>query len=204
MLNKLSIATGLLVSTLGLASAEAQFSNTHFDVTVLETDALVVATVESLTPAKDTPGFVRVSLSDVRTVWSRFESPVHAFLIQSELLPEQRVIRFGHGLRLTVGRRYVMFLRGGEDGQAPFVSTNVPIYRVVDGVVECSGGEVYAVGAFGLFCSTPERQAAAPMTEEHLAQVLQQRRSHARRRRPRRAAVEDSVLRRLFGNRAEQ
>ena len=180
----LGLSLGLIVTAVCPTPAAAQFSDTHFEVTLLETDALVIATVSSLRSDKS-EARVRVGLSEVRTVWSRYDEPIQAFDVVARMHEGSQTVRFGHHLRLDEGSRYIFLFRNEGAGYGPMVTTNVPVYLIRDdGTLACGGGEIYAIGAFGMFCSTAEQQFGRPLSEETFVRQVLERRRAATRHRP--------------------
>lgn len=187
---RLVLVSGILWSP---AVSSAQQDPTHLESVLLQTDAVIFADVVGLKPIPE-GGLVQVELASVNVVQNRWPDPPTSFRVVGELADDE--VEFGHHRRLTQGRRYLLFLRGGRWFSAPLIDFAVAIYPVAaDGTVLCAGGSVYGLGRTNLECSTPERQAGTPLVEQRLATLLQSARRRAVRHRPAEAAGEDASAR---------
>ncbi len=168
------------------------------DAVLLESDAIVIATVEKVGIARDDGEAVELTLSRARYVGGRWDSSTQARTIM-------RVRRARHNdtsVRPRVsepamreGGRYLLFLRGGRWGDAPLIGVAQSIYEIRENQVLCNGGEIYGVGEFGLLCSTREQQAAPALSEPALSDALGEALRVARLRRPAMASSNDRAHR---------
>ena len=169
------------------------------DMIVLESDAIVMATVEKLDVARDDSGAVEVSLSRVRHLGGRWrlEPENSIFRVRRHQYVNDSVRPTDDGMALRLGSRYLLFLRGGAWGSAPLLRSAQSIFEIRDDRILCNGGQIYGIGDYGLICSTPERQAAPPLTESILAEQLGEALRIARLRRPALASQSDREARTL-------
>jgi len=184
------------------AGAESLPSQT-LDVTLLKSDAIVFATIESLSQPNDDKDAVDIHLRDVRSVATRWPDALTTFRVRGRLMvnsdagadivdvPKRSTVDADAGndfvvVRnhlLTVGKRYLFLLRGGMWSDAPLLTSAPAIYLVTDGIVRCGSGNVYGLGTMGFVCDVESQASVPPVTEDQLFDALSRAISTARRRR---------------------
>lgn len=175
------------------AAVATMYPLTATDVILLRTDMVVFATVSAIKTAPDDAQASDVTLADVNPVAGRWNLRAGAPLaLRFRGTPAPRDLRVNRDLPpLVEGRRYVFFLQGGPWTEGPIIRFNPGIYEVREGTVRCPGGEVFALGEYGLICGTRERVAGAPMTESALADRVRAALAVARVRRSAEARLHD-------------
>ncbi|MCC7536074.1 MAG: hypothetical protein IT379_07670 [Deltaproteobacteria bacterium] len=168
------------------------------DMSLLQSDAIVFGTVNEVTPLP-TDGLIRLSLTDIRFVGGRWDvDPAGLeFNVSARLRPSGGVRPRRHEVELLPGHRYLLLFEGGAWRDAPLLHGSLAMLEVADDVTRCAGGEIYGLEPFGLMCSTADQQAAPPLTEIELANLLTRRMAIARERRPAEAAELDRAARTL-------
>lgn len=193
----LGVLCMLLTTSPHGANADVYLPQT-LDVTLINADAIVFATVTSVSLAPDDERAIDVKLSNPRIVstrWRASELKIDHLRVAGRLELRDGVqrVRIVHGDILREGTRYLLMLRGGAWQNAPLPYAIHTIYPVrEDGVVECAGGEVYGIGPMGLLCSLASDQAGEPVTEAQLGDLLAISVHNARERRPEIASSADS------------
>jgi hypothetical protein len=155
---------------------------------LLRADAILFATVTRLSRVTDSGNLVSVQLDSVVTVNSRFTDPVSLLRVRGTLSEDRNaalMVRIGQAGVLRQGKRYLILLRGGSWRVAPLLSGGENMLEVrTDSVVGCGSGQVFGIDDYGFVCSTSERQAAPPLTEAALADLLLRRIRRAEQQRP--------------------
>jgi hypothetical protein len=203
------------------AGAESLPSQT-LDVTLLKSDAILFATIESLSQPNDHKDAVDLRLRDVRSVATRWPDALTGFRVRGRLMldpdagadvvivPKRSagdadaasdfvVVR---NQLLTVGKRYLFLMRGGMWSDAPLLTSAPAIYLVSDGIVRCGSGNVYGIGTMGFVCDVESQTTVPPVTENQLFDALSRAISTARSRRSDVDAVETDAARTLEPNSA--
>ena len=175
---------------------KAQFSEAHFETILLRTDAIFVADVDGLSEVKE-QGLVEVRLSNPNIVSTRWNGVPPMFRMRGRLDETANVVQFGHHQEIRKNTRYLFFLRGGRWRSTPLIDDYRPNFPISDGIVQCAGGQIFGITSHGLFCSTPERQAGEPLTEDRMVALLRRALERARHHRPEMASSQDTAGRLL-------
>ncbi len=177
------------------SGAAWSYRSTTLDNILLYSDEAVFATVAKFEDRGS--GVVEIEFDDVVRSFGRLNLARHAsYSVRGELDATRTELRFSdqHTL-LRRGRRYLFLLKGGSYTIAPFVSLAPSVFEVVGARVLCAGGEIYGLTPVGLYCSTQTQQAAPPLSENALRQMLEAEVANARGRRPELSREYDSALR---------
>ena len=210
----LLVVLGTLLTTLSLSHhvCAEKLPTPTIDQILLSSDAIIFANIGSIDENSGSSGLVKVTLTDVDVISSRYALPEGqpvSILVTSEVstvsshwgdtdgAPSVKPKR--HDSTMILGHRYLLFLRGGSDG--PLLRISRAIFQVnSSGHVDCAGGEIFGVGSISLTCSVAEREFSPPLSEAQLKQELQESLVVAQARRPKLAVQEDAAGRDLFLN----
>jgi len=190
------LGTLALVAHVGAESLPSQ----TLDVTLLKSDSIVFATIESLSQPDDDKDAVDIHLREVRTATTRWPGPLTTFRVRGRLIVDTEAGKDFVVVRnelLTVGNRYLFLLRGGLWTDAPLLNSAPAIYLVSDGIVRCGSGNVYGLGTMGFICDLPSHTGVPPVTEDQLFDALVRSTNTARRRRSDVEAEESDAARTL-------
>jgi hypothetical protein len=192
----------LLATSLSDKPAFARvFLPTTLDRILLSSDAILVGTVASLAAEAemDREALVRVQLTAIKVVATRWPNiPADfSFNVATRTSSFEVVRPLEHQPELRVGNRYLLFLRGGDWTEGPFITFSHAIYRIENGTISCPGGRIYGLDVGGLVCSNSDLQWGQAVSEEALVTQLAEYLAASRIRRPRfagREAAENRVL----------
>lgn len=188
----------------GMTSTPAEakvYFPTSLDATLLESDAVVFATVAEMVAVEgvreegETLTWVR--LVDLEVVSSRWPLDQGSLTVWFSGSPaaDGGLATLPHQPHLVTMARYLLLLRGGGESSAPLIRSSASVYRVQGQHVICPGGLVFGLTPRGLDCSTRAQQLGPPLTEAELVASLRGAVAEARIRRPTFAAQQDAAQR---------
>jgi hypothetical protein len=183
-----AMAFAVLLQTSGeLAASEPTM--TSLDHTLLDADAIVLATVESVSQVDDATA--AIGLRPVRIVENRWnsKSALQKLHVRGTVFDDggTSVVRFNRERpAIQRGRTYVFLLRGGPSSEGPFVDAHIALLRVSDkdNSVECGSGSVYGVTSHMVICGAPDTSYGAPMAVSEVCDALGKQLLRAKQIRP--------------------
>ncbi len=159
---------------------------TTMDSIVLGADTILIATVALTEPDGETDDLAWVRLTDLHLVTDRWDCGREFTLpVRSHIGTEGSVAPFRWQPKLVPGKRYLLFLKGGEWDHAPVIRNANAVYEIrYDGAVLCDGGLVFGIGMRGLVCGVPSDFVGPWLDEHELASRLRSWAVRAAARRP--------------------
>lgn len=178
-MKKRATAVLALVALLG-TSGEVAASDPvtmSLDTTLVDADAIVLATVESISQAED--GVADVALKPIRTIENRWatSSALGKIRVRGAVSSDNgaAMVRFNTDRpALRRGRSYVFLLRGGASDDGPFVNAPIALMPVSESgdSIECGSGSVYGVTRHMVVCGQPETSYGPPMKVAEVCDAL--------------------------------
>jgi hypothetical protein len=186
-------ATAVLVGSLLLApGGELSASETvtmSLDATLVDADAIVLASVASISQAEDDVAVI--ALKPIRTIENRWgaASVLSKIQVRGTVSDSEGAasVRFDRDLpAIQRGRTYVFILRGGASSRGPFVDASFALMPVSEkgDSVECGSGRIYGVTRDAVACGRPETTYGAPMKVAELCDALEKQLARSKEMRP--------------------